>query len=174
MEYRKLLDIVRFHIQLQINAAIEIEKFLNRISLEETKKQLKLSRQNIVRNLTAKQAQIKNRKQRAYEDLSNHLLDQETYQLQKEKLDREAHWLEGDIARARQRVLDVDHYFTMDNEWLQTVLSVRYSEEIDSRVIHLLISKIEIYRENQIHIIYNCADWMEKLQSCVNEIKREG
>lgn len=174
MEYRKLLDIVRFHIQLQINVAIEIEEFLNRISLEETKKQLKLSRQNIVRNLTAKQAQIKNRKQRAYEDLSNHLLDQETYQLQKEKLDREAHWLEGDIARARQRVLDVDHYFTMDNEWLQTVLSVRYSEEIDSRVIHLLISKIEIYRENQIHIIYNCADWMEKLQSCVNEIKREG
>lgn len=174
MEYRKLLDIVRFHIQLQINAAIEIEDFLNRISLEETKKQLKLSRQNIVRNLTAKQAQIKNRKQRAYEDLSNHLLDQETYQLQKEKLDREAHWLEGDIARARQRVLDVDNYFTMDNEWLQTVLSVRYSEEIDSRVIHLLISKIEIYRENQIHIIYNCADWMEKLQSCVNEIKREG
>lgn len=174
MEYRKLLDIVRFHIQLQINTAIEIEDFLNRISLEETKKQLKLSRQNIVRNLTAKQAQIKNRKQRAYEDLSNHLLDQETYQLQKEKLDREAHWLEGDIARARQRVLDVDHYFTMDNEWLQTVLSVRYSEEIDSRVIHLLISKIEIYRENQIHIIYNCADWMEKLQSCVNEIKREG
>lgn len=174
MEYRKLLDIVRFHIQLQINAAIEIEEFLNRISLEETKKQLKLSRQNIVRNLAAKQAQIKNRKQRAYEDLSNQLLDQETYQLQKEKLDREAHWLEGDISRARQRVLDVDHYFTMDNEWLQTVLSVRYSEEIDSRVIHLLISKIEIYRENQIHIVYNCADWMEKLQSCINEVKKEG
>lgn len=171
MNYLELKDIILYNLQLQINLAVDIEAFLNRISLEEKKAQIKASRTATLRSLKAKLAGITNRKQRAFEDLSNQVLDVETYQLQSEKLDQEAHWLEGDISRAEKRLLEVDTYFTMDNEWLRTFLSVRHMESLDSRAIHLLIHKIEIWHDKQLHITYNFGDWMEKLQSCIREIK---
>lgn len=172
INFQKLLDIAIMNIQLQINLAVEYESFLQNISSNEMQNKLKTNRTNTIRRLQSKLAGITNRKQRAFEDLNNQILEPDTYQLQVTRLDEEARWLQGDIERAKKRLQDVDQYFTLDNEWLQTFLKARYSKEIDSRAIHLLIHRVEIWQDEQIHITYNFGDWMMPLQSCIEELRR--
>ncbi|MGE9890607.1 hypothetical protein ACQRAE_15095, partial [Mediterraneibacter faecis] len=92
--------------------------------------------------------------------------------LQIEKLEKEENWLEGDISRAKQRLADVSTYFTPDNKWLQTFLNARISDELDSRAVHLLIQRIELWHDNQVRIVFGCTDWMYKLQNCIEELKQ--
>ena len=89
-----------------------------------------------------------------------------------EKLTKEARWLEGDIERAKKRLEDVSTYFTVDNEWLKLFLNARISSELDSRAVHLLISRIEVWHNQQIRIAYRCSDWMVQIQNYINELNQ--
>ena len=172
MDFGKLKNIVLFSLQAQLKLAVDTDRFLKRISMEEAKKRLKSHRQGALQMLYAKQAEIRSRRQKAFEDLAENILDKDTYTMEIEKLTKEARWLEGDIARARKRLEDVSTYFTLDNEWLRLFLSARISDELDSRAVHLLISRIEIWHDQQIRIVYRCADWMIQMQNCIKELNQ--
>lgn len=170
MDFRKMKNIVLFSLQAQLKLAVDTDRFLKRISMEEARKRLKSHRQGALQMLYAKQAEIRFRRQKAFEDLAENILDKDTYTMEIEKLTKEARWLEGDIARAKKRLEDVSTYFTLDNEWLRLFLSARISGELDSRAVHLLISRIEVWHDQQIRIVYRCADWMIQMQNYIKEL----
>ena len=140
--------------------------------MEEAKKRLKSRRQGALQMLYAKQAEIRSRRQKAFEDLTAKILDKDTYTMEIEKLTKEAKWLEGDIERARKRLEEVSTYFTLDNEWLTLFLNARISDELDSRAVHLLIDRIEVWHDQQIRIAYRCSDWMIQIQNYINELNQ--
>lgn len=172
MDFGKLKTIVLYNLQAQLKLAIDIDKFLKRISMEEAKKRLKSRRQGALQMLYAKQAEIRSRRQKAFEDLTAKILDKDTYTMEIEKLTKEAKWLEGDIERARKRLEEVSTYFTLDNEWLTLFLNARISDELDSRAVHLLIDRIEVWHDQQIRIAYRCSDWMIQIQNYINELNQ--
>ena len=172
MDFGKLKTIVLYNLQAQLKLAIDIDKFLKRISMEEAKKRLKSRRQGALQMLYAKQAEIRSRRQKAFEDLAAKILDKDTYTMEIEKLTKEAKWLEGDIERARKRLEEVSTYFTLDNEWLTLFLNARISDELDSRAVHLLIDRIEVWHDQQIRIAYRCSDWMIQIQNYINELNQ--
>ena len=140
--------------------------------MEEAKKRLKSRRQGALQMLYAKQADIRTRRQKAFEDLTAKILDKDTYTMEIEKLTKEAKWLEGDIERAQKRLEEVSTYFTLDNEWLTLFLNARISDELDSRAVHLLIDRIEVWHDQQIRIAYHCSDWMIQIQNYINELNQ--
>lgn len=172
MEFGKLKTIVLYNLQTQLKLAIDADVFLQRLSLEDAQKKLKSRRFAALQMLYSKQSAITGKKQKAFEDLASGILDKETYSLQIAKLEKEAKWLEGDISRAKQRLTDVSTYFTPDNKWLHTFLNARISDELDSRAVHLLIQRIELWHDNQVRIVFGCTDWMYKLQNCIEELKQ--
>ena len=172
MEFGKLKTIVLYNLQTQLKLAIDADVFLKRLSPEDAQKKLKSRRFAALQMLYSKQSAITGKKQKAFEDLASGILDKETYSLQIAKLEKEAKWLEGDISRAKQRLTDVSTYFTPDNKWLHTFLNARISDELDSRAVHLLIQRIELWHDNQVRIVFGCTDWMYKLQNCIEELKQ--
>ncbi len=167
----KLQNIVLISLQKQLALAIEIDSFLKRLSMEDAQKKLKAKRQAELQMLYSKQAAIQHRRQKAFEDLSDGLLDKETYQMQIKKLDQETGWLEGDVARAKKRVDAVETYFTPDNKWLRIFLSANISPDLDSRAVHLLIKQVEVWHRDEIQITFYFSDWMQQLESCIREYK---
>lgn len=172
MDFGKLKNIVLINLQVQLKLAIDTDKFLKRISMEEARKRLKSRRQGALQMLYARQSEIRTQRQKAFEDLAEQILDKDTYVMEIEKLTKEARWLEGDIERAKKRLEDVSTYFTVDNEWLKLFLNARISSELDSRAVHLLISRIEVWHNQQIRIAYRCSDWMVQIQNYINELNQ--
>lgn len=167
----KLQNIVLISLQKQLALAIEIDSFLKRLSMEDAQKKLKAKRQAELQMLYSKQAAIQHRRQKAFEDLSDGILDKETYQMQIKKLEQETGWLEGDIARAQKRIDAVETYFTPDNKWLHAFLSANISPDLDSRAVHLLIKQVAVWHRDEIQITFHFSDWMQQMESCIREYK---
>lgn len=172
MDFGQLKNIILYQLQTQLKLAIDADAFLKRISIDEARDKLKSRRQGTLQMLYARQADIKARRQKAFEDLAAKILDKDTYTMAVEKLTKEANWLKGDIERAKKRLEDVSTYFTLDNKWLRHFLNARISSELDSRATHTLIEKVELWHDNQIRILFRFGDWMEQMQLYIKELQQ--
>lgn len=171
ISYGTIESIVLYNLQAQFRLAVEADTFLKRLAMADVQKKLKAKRQAELQMLRSKQAAISAKRQQAFEDMTNGILEADIYKLQIQKLTQEHAWLEEDIKNARNRLNEIDTYFTPDNEWLRAFLSARISDELNTPAVQLLIKRIDIWHDKQIRITFHFSDWMEKLNSCIAEWK---
>lgn len=167
-----LEDAVLQQINLQIQRAIDIESFLKRMSMQDVAKQLKMQRQAEIGVLRAKAADLKKRRSKAFEDLSDAMIDKEVYRAQMDKLSVKLDTVTKEIAVAEKRRDEVDLYFSIDNKWLRTFVETGAQNEITPELIHQLIQRIDVYSDKRIQITFNYANWMNPLLECVEALKR--
>lgn len=167
-----LEDAVLQQINLQIQRAIDIESFLKRMSMQDVAKQLKMQRQAKIGVLKAKAADLKKRRSKAFEDLSDAMIDKEVYRAQMDKLSVKLDTVTKEIAVAEKRRDEVDLYFSIDNKWLRTFVETGAQNEMTPELIHQLIQRIDVYSDKRIQITFNYANCMNPLLECVEEAKR--
>lgn len=167
-----LEDAVLQQINLQIQRAIDIESFLKRMSMQDVAKQLKMQRQAEIGVLRAKAADLKKRRSKAFEDLSDAMIDKEVYRAQMDKPSVKLDTVTKEIAVAEKRRDEVDLYFSIDNKWLRTFVETGAQNEMTSELIHQLIQRIDVYSDKRIQITFNYANWMNPLLECVEALKQ--
>ena len=167
-----LEDAVLQQINLQIQRAIDIESFLKRMSMQDVAKQLKMQRQAEIGVLRAKAADLKKRRSKAFEDLSDAIIDKEVYRAQMDKLSVKLDTVTKEIAVSEKRRDEVDLYFSIDNKWLRTFVETGAQNEMTSELIHQLIQRIDVYSDKRIQITFNYANWMNPLLECVEALKQ--
>lgn len=166
-----LENAVLMQIQLQIKLAIDIDAFLQKISMQDVAKQLKVHRQAEINALRAKAAALRKSRSRTFEDFSDALIDEEVYRIQMDKLAAKLDAVTKQIAAAETRRDEVDQYFTTDNTWLRTFAECGTPDTITPELVHQLIQRINVYEDKRIEIVFNYKNWMEPLLSYVDEVK---
>lgn len=69
----------------------------------------------------------------------------------------------------KERRDEVDIYFTLDNQWLQTFSKIDQLDDINKEVIKTLIKQIDPFPDERIRITFNYTDWLEPLESGIHE-----
>lgn len=164
-------DAVLTQINLQIKYAIELDAFLQRISMNDVAKQLKARRQAEINALKAKAADLRKRRSRTFEDFSDAIIDEEVYRIQMDKLATKLDAITKQITAAEKRRDEVELYFTVDNKWLCTFVETGAQNEIMPELIQLLIQRVDVYADKRIKINFNYADWMAPLLGYIEEAK---
>lgn len=171
MNAEMLENAVLMQIYLQIKSAIDIDAFLQKISMQDVTKQLKTHRQAEINALKAKAAGLRKSRSRTFEDFSDALIDEEVYRIQMDKLAAKLDAITKQIAAAEARRDEVDQYFTTDNTWLRAFVETGAVNELTPELIHQLIKRIDVYPDKRIKITFNYTDWMNPLLDCIEESK---
>ena len=140
--------------------------------MQDVAKQLKMQRQAEIGVLRAKAADLKKRRSKAFEDLSDAMIDKEVYRAQMDKLSVKLDTVTKEIAAAEKRRDEVDLYFSIDNKWLRTFVETGAQNEMTPELIHQLIQRIDVYSDKRIQITFNYVNWMNPLLECVEALKQ--
>lgn len=171
MEKGMLETVLFWQIKRQIQLAIDTEAFLKRLSLVDAAERLKAKRQAELQLLHSRIADLSARKLKAFEDLNNGLIDTETYHAMINKIAAGIAAAEAQVPIAIQKRDEIDTYFTMDNKWLTAFLSTGEMPSLSPDLVKKLVKRIDIYPDSRMRITFSFANWMEKLQDYIKELK---
>ncbi len=169
MEAASLHFAVFWQVNLQIRYAMDTKELYRRFSAEGAALRLKAKRQAEINLLNGKIAACKQKRTRAFEDLSEGYLDGKTYQALRDKLSDELEDLKNRLAACRERMGNVDTYFTPDNRWLKAFTATGQLDLSDPEALKALVKKVEIFPDDRIRITYQYGDWMEPFLDLLSE-----
>lgn len=163
-----LQNIVLTQINLHIQCAVDIDALLKRVSATTSSAQLKKEQEHRLNQLKGNAARIILARSRAFEDLAEAVIDEDTYRSQMDVLTSKSNAITNQIQELEQLLSGIDTYFSTDNKWLQTFSQMGKVEELTPELIHLLIYRIDVFQDKSIRITFNFTDWMAPLLKVID------
>lgn len=164
-----LMEQVKKQLKSQKKEAINLLAALSSIPTTQAMECLESKKRNEISTLHEQHREIKEKLCRAENDHKKGLLDDETYNLQKEKLEMEETILCDDISFLHEQLSELSYCFSKENPWLCSLTALEIQDEIPSSTLHQLISRIEVYSDNRVVINYLLSDYKQKLIGYINE-----
>lgn len=162
VERSSLMASVRQQLSVQIDEANSLLFAIRKLPITEIQDKLEQKKRREIQTLKKQQEILFQKTHRAKKDHQHHILDEEIFNLQIEKLEMEQSVIQDELSILNEQLNELRSCFCEHNVWLAAFAGLRLDNEIPSNILNQLINRIEVFSDGRVTISYQHTDQKQK------------
>lgn len=145
-------------IQLQVKAALDYDKLLDKLRGSEGEKNIRDKQNALITSLNLKLSGVSKKRTRLYEDFAEGILDEEEYTFAKKSYDEQFADLSRRLDEAVQRRSKFNEAMSVDNKWITLMKSVSTATQLSQELVDESVEKVKIHEDGVVELVMKYGD----------------
>lgn len=145
-------------IQLQVKAALDYDKLLDKLRGSEGEKNIRDKQNALNTSLNLKLSGVSKKRTRLYEDFAEGILDEEEYTFAKKSYDEQFADLSRRLDEAVQRRSKFNEAMSVDNKWITLMKSVSTATQLSQELVDESVEKVKIHEDGAVELVMKYGD----------------
>lgn len=158
-------------IQLQVKAALDYEKLLDKLRGSSGEKSIRDQQNALITSLNLKLGGLAKKRTRLYDDYTEGLLDDGEYAFAKKDYDQQYADLSRRLDEAVQRRSRFNEAMSVDNKWLTLMKSVSTATELSQELVDEAIELVKVHEGGAVELVMKYGDIYALTLECIREVQ---
>ena len=158
-------------IQLQVEAALDYDKLLDKLRGSEGEKNIRDQQNALITSLNLRLNGVSKKRTRLYEDYAEGLLDEEEYAFAKKSYDEQYADLSRRLDEAVQRRSKFAEAMSVDNKWISLMKSVSTATQLSQDLVDETIELVRVHEGSAVELVMKYSDIYEQTIQSINEVQ---
>ena len=158
-------------IQLQVEAALDYDKLLDKLRGSEGEKNIRDQQNALITSLNLRLNGVSKKRTRLYEDYAEGLLDEEEYAFAKKSYDEQYADLSRRLDEAVQRRSKFAEAMSVDNKWISLMKSVSTASQLSQDLVDETIELVRVHEGGAVELVMKYSDIYEQTIQSINEVQ---
>lgn len=145
-------------IQLQVKAALDYDKLLDKLRGSEGEKNIRDKQNALITSLNLKLSGVSKKRTRLYEDFAEGILDEEEYTFAKKSYDEQFADLSRRLDEAVQRRSKFNEAMSVDNKWITLMKSVSTATQLSQELVDESVELVKIHEDGAVELLMKYGD----------------
>lgn len=145
-------------IQLQVKAALDYDKLLDKLRGSEGAKNIRDKQNALITSLNLKLSGVSKKRTRLYEDFAEGILDEEEYTFAKKSYDEQFADLSRRLDEAVQRRSKFNEAMSVDNKWITLMKSVSTATQLSQELVDESVELVKIHEDGAVELVMKYGD----------------
>lgn len=145
-------------IQLQVKAALDYDKLLDKLRGSEGEKNIRDKQNALITSLNLKLSGVSKKRTRLYEDFAEGILDEEEYTFAKKSYDEQFADLSRRLDEAVQRRSRFNEAMSVDNKWITLMKSVSTATQLSQELVDESVELVKIHEDGAVELVMKYGD----------------
>lgn len=145
-------------IQLQVKAAVDYDKLLDKLRGSEGEKNIRDKQNALITSLNLKLSGVSKKRTRLYEDFAEGILDEEEYTFAKKSYDEQFADLSRRLDEAVQRRSKFNEAMSVDNKWITLMKSVSTATQLSQELVDESVELVKIHEDGAVELVMKYGD----------------
>ena len=158
-------------IQLQVKAALDYDKLLDKLRGSEGEKNIRDKQNALITSLNLKLSGVSKKRTRLYEDFAEGLLDEEEYSFAKKSYDEQFADLSRRLDEAVQRRSKFNEAMSVDNKWITLMKSVSTATKLSQDLVDESVELVKVHEGGAVELVMKYGDIYELTIQSIKEVQ---
>ena len=158
-------------IQLQVKAALDYDKLLDKLRGSEGEKNIRDKQNALITSLNLKLSGISKKRTRLYEDFAEGLLDEEEYTFAKKSYDEQFADLSRRLDEAVQRRSKFSEAMSVDNKWITLMKSVSTATQLSQDLVDESVELVKVHEGGAVELVMKYGDIYALTVQSIKEVQ---
>ena len=158
-------------IQLQVKAALDYDKLLDKLRGSEGEKNIRDKQNALITSLNLKLSGISKKRTRLYEDFAEGLLDEEEYTFAKKSYDEQFADLSRRLDEAVQRRSKFNEAMSVDNKWITLMKSVSTATQLSQDLVDESVELVKVHEGGAVELVMKYGDIYALTVQSIKEVQ---
>lgn len=145
-------------IQLQVKAALDYDKLLDKLRGSEGEKNIRDKQNALITSLNLKLSGVSKKRTKLYEDFAEGILDEEEYTFAKKSYDEQFADLSRRLDEAVQRRSKFNEAMSVDNKWITLMKSVSTATQLSQELVDESVEMVKIHEDGAVELVMKYGD----------------
>lgn len=145
-------------IQLQVKAALDYDKLLDKLRGSEGEKNIRDKQNALITSLNLKLSGVSKKRTKLYEDFAEGILDEEEYTFAKKSYDEQFADLSRRLDEAVQRRSKFNEAMSVDNKWITLMKSVSTATQLSQELVDESVELVKIHEDGAVELVMKYGD----------------
>ena len=158
-------------IQLQVKAALDYDKLLDKLRGSEGEKNIRDKQNALITSLNLKLSGVSKKRTRLYEDFAEGLLDEEEYTFAKKSYDEQFADLSRRLDEAVQRRRKFNEAMSVDNKWITLMKSVSTATQLTQDLVDESVELVKVHEGGAVELVMKYGDIYALTVQSIKEVQ---
>ena len=158
-------------IQLQVKAALDYDKLLDKLRGSEGEKNIRDKQNALITSLNLKLSGVSKKRTRLYEDFAEGLLDEEEYSFAKKSYDEQFADLSRRLDEAVQRRSKFNEAMSVDNKWITLMKSVSTATKLSQDLVDESVELVKVHEGGAVELVMKYGDIYALTVQSIKEVQ---
>ena len=158
-------------IQLQVKAALDYDKLLDKLRGSEGEKSIRDKQNALITSLNLKLSGVSKKRTRLYEDFAEGLLDEEEYTFAKKSYDEQFADLSRRLDEAVQRRSKFNEAMSVDNKWITLMKSVSTATKLSQDLVDESVELVKVHEGGAVELFMKYGDIYALTVQSIKEVQ---
>ena len=158
-------------IQLQVKAALDYDKLLDKLRGSEGEKNIRDKQNALITSLNLKLSGVSKKRTRLYEDFAEGLLDEEEYTFAKKSYDEQFADLSRRLNEAVQRRSKFNEAMSVDNKWITLMKSVSTATQLSQDLVDESVELVKVHEGGAVELVMKYGDIYALTVQSIKEVQ---
>ena len=158
-------------IQLQVKAALDYDKLLDKLRGSKGEKNIRDKQNALITSLNLKLSGISKKRTRLYEDFAEGLLDEEEYTFAKKSYDEQFADLSRRLDEAVQRRSKFSEAMSVDNKWITLMKSVSTATQLSQDLVDESVELVKVHEGGAVELVMKYGDIYALTVQSIKEVQ---
>ena len=158
-------------IQLQVKAALDYDKLLDKLRGSEGEKSIRDKQNALITSLNLKLSGVSKKRTRLYEDFAEGLLDEEEYTFAKKSYDEQFADLSRRLDEAVQRRSKFNEAMSVDNKWITLMKSVSTATQLSQDLVDESVELVKVHEGGAVDLVMKYGDIYALTVQSIKEVQ---
>ena len=158
-------------IQLQVKAALDYDKLLDKLRGSSGEKSIRDQQNALITSLNLKLNSLAKKRTRLYEDFADGILDEEEYTFAKKCYDEQYADLSRRLDEAVQRRTRFNEAMSADNKWIKLMKSVSTATQLSQELVDEAIELVRVHEGGSIELVMKYGDIYALTLQSIKEVQ---
>ena len=158
-------------IQLQVKAALDYDKLLDKLRGSEGEKNIRDQQNALITSLNLRISGVSKKRTRLYEDYVEGVLDEEEYAFAKKSYDEQFAELSRRLDEAVQRRSKFNEAMSVDNKWITLMKSVSTATRLSQELVDESIELVKVHEDGVVELVMKYSDLYALAIQSIKEVQ---
>ena len=158
-------------IQLQVKAALDYDKLLDKLRGSEGEKNIRDQQNALITSLNLRISGVSKKRTRLYEDYVEGVLDEEEYAFAKKSYDEQFAELSRRLDEAVQRRSKFNEAMSVDNKWITLMKSVSTAAKLSQELVDESIELVKVHEDGVVELVMKYSDLYALTIQSIKEVQ---
>ena len=158
-------------IQLQVKAALDYDKLLDKLRGSEGEKNIRDQQNALITSLNLRISGVSKKRTRLYEDYVEGVLDEEEYAFAKKSYDEQFAELSRRLDEAVQRRSKFNEAMSVDNKWITLMKSVSTATRLSQELVDESIELVKVHEDGVVELVMKYSDLYALTIQSIKEVQ---
>ena len=158
-------------IQLQVKAALDYDKLLDKLRGSEGEKNIRDQQNALITSLNLRISGVSKKRTRLYEDYVEDVLDEEEYAFAKKSYDEQFAELSRRLDEAVQRRSKFNEAMSVDNNWITLMKSVSTATRLSQELVDETIELVKVHEGGLVELVMKYSDLYALTIQSIKEVQ---